>query len=295
MGYDPRQNVSPKDRETRKRRPTFFTEIDFRIVWREQQTELRIQIDSKDARMLVLSRKEDQKVVIPGLDISISVLSCPSSGVKLGFEAPREIRICRDELERSVSLSDMGSLQKLVDEKVSSYPSELRHGVRDQFNVVVMALRTLIDDIESGSINGVENVISSIQQRLGSLRSTLDDSDAYVLVVEDHDNERELLAEILRMNGYRVATARDGIEAMSYLEKSGPPAFILVDMEMPRCNGNDLVRQLREKADFSDVRVYVVSGSPESEYDLAPGYISGWYTKPLSAHKLIDDMSSVSP
>ena len=180
-------------------------------------------------------------------------------------------------------------------DKVSSYPSELRHGVRDQFNVIFMALQTLIDDIESGTLNGSDSLINNIQQRLSSLQSTPNDSDAYVLVVEDQDNERELLAEILRMNGYSVATARDGIEAMNYLEESesGPPAFILVDMQMPRCDGNDLVRQLSEKAEFSDVRVYVVSGSPESEYDLGPDFISGWYTKPLSAHKLIDAMSSV--
>ena len=49
--------------------------------------------------MLVLSRKEDQRVLIPGLDIAIKVIRCKNASVTLGFEAPSEVRIARDELE----------------------------------------------------------------------------------------------------------------------------------------------------------------------------------------------------
>ena len=97
------------------------------------------------------------------------------------------------------------------------------------------------------------------------------------------------------MNGYLVATASDGVEAMEYLEKHGAPAFILVDMEMPRCDGEELVRKIRESVELAGVRVYVISGSDENEYDVVSGSVSKWYTKPLEPSTLISEMSMPSP
>lgn len=245
--------------------------------------------------MLVLSRKEGQRVEIPGLDISIKVLRCKGSSVAIGFEAPPEIKIIRDELDPGVSVKDVKSLREFLDKRVSSYPSEERHDIRDQFNTVTMALQMLLDDIDSGELQDIDAVFDSICGRLSALRSTPNDKDAFVLVVEDQENERELLAGILRMNGYLVATASDGVEALEYLEKHGAPAFILVDMEMPRCDGEELVRKIRESVELAGVRVYVISGSDENEYDVVSGSVSKWYTKPLEPSTLISEMSMPSP
>ena len=240
--------------------------------------------------MLVLSRKEDQKVVIPGLDVSIKVLRCKGSSVTLGFDAPPEIRIIRDELDAGISVKDP-ALHQFMDQKVLNYPEQQRHDVRDQFNVVSMALQMLLDDIETGELNDIDEVFDSICKRLGSLKPTNNDDDAYALVVEDQPNERELLAGILRMNGYRVATASDGIEALEYLENNGKPAFILVDMHLPRCDGAELLRQIRESVELTGVRVYVVSGCKEEDCDVNPESIDGWYTKPLVPQKLIEALA----
>ena len=231
--------------------------------------------------MLVLARKEDQKVVIPSIDVAIKVIRCKGSMVTLGFDAPPEIRIMRDELDPGLSVKDP-ALGQFMEAKVNGYPEQLRHDVRDQFNLVSMTLQMLIDEIESGKLKDVPAVFESICERLTSLKATKNDENAFVLVVEDQPNERELLAGILRMNDYRVATACDGIEALDYLENHGTPAFILIDMHLPRCDGAELVRQIRESVELAGVRVYVVSGSDESEWDLAPESVDGWYTKPLS-------------
>jgi len=241
--------------------------------------------------MLVLSRKEDQKVLIPALDISIKVIRCKGSSVTLGFDAPPEIRIARDEIESGVPVDDP-AFAKLMEEKVLSYPDEQRHEVRDQFNIVSMALQILRDDIESGELKSVSEVFESVCQRLSKLKSTSNDSDAFALVVEDQANERELLAGILRMNGYRVATASDGNEALKYLEENPAPAFILVDMHMPGCDGVELVRRIRSSVELKNIRVYVVSGSNRDECDLAPESVDGWYTKPLAPLKLIKAMAN---
>ncbi len=243
--------------------------------------------------MLVLSRKEDQKVLIPGLDIAIKVIRCKNASVTLGFEAPPEIRIARDELEPGVSVTDP-ELAKFLQSKIQSYPSDQRHDIRDQYNVVSMALQMLLDEIDSGELTDVNDVFDSVCKRLTPLKATPNDSDAFVLVVEDDLNERELLAGILRMNGYLVATASNGKEAMKFLEEHETPAFILVDMHMPGGNGADLVREIRNSVDFKDVRVYVVSGMDKEESGLSLESVDGWYAKPLAPQKLIRAMSQAS-
>jgi len=51
--------------------------------------------------MLVLSRRENEQIVFPSLDITVNVASCTNKYVRLGIEAPRQIRIVRGELDLS--------------------------------------------------------------------------------------------------------------------------------------------------------------------------------------------------
>ena len=240
--------------------------------------------------MLVLSRRKDQQIVIPGLDMTIKVLRCKSSGVTLGFDAPPEIRIVRDELDSGFEIGD-SCLDDFIQEKVSSLPKSKRHAFRDQINVLLMALQTVLEDIEDGELSQTEDIFECIQQRLNKVQSSQDDDDAFVLVVEDQPNERELLASILRMKGYRVATASDGVEALDYLATNGKPSFVLVDMELPRCNGAQLIEKIRETTELSDIRVYVVSGSDRDDCDVSDESVDGWYTKPLRPVELLNAMS----
>ena len=93
------------------------------------------------------------------------------------------------------------------------------------------------------------------------------------------------------MKGYRVATASDGVEALDYLATNGKPSFVLVDMELPRCNGAQLIEKIRETTELSDIRVYVVSGSDRDDCDVSDESVDGWYTKPLRPVELLNAMS----
>jgi carbon storage regulator len=48
--------------------------------------------------MLVLTRRLGQKVLLPGLNVSIRIVSCKGKGVRLGIEAPPEVLVWREEL-----------------------------------------------------------------------------------------------------------------------------------------------------------------------------------------------------
>jgi CheY-like chemotaxis protein len=86
-----------------------------------------------------------------------------------------------------------------------------------------------------------------------------------ILVVEDEPAIRALLVEFLRGEGYAVAVARDGQEALHLLEAAGPaerPGVVLLDMMLPRMDGAELLRQMRARG--LTVPVVAMSASHEA-------------------------------
>jgi two-component system cell cycle response regulator DivK len=68
---------------------------------------------------------------------------------------------------------------------------------------------------------------------------------ALILVVEDNEPTRELVAAALEGAGYRVAPAADGREALHHLEGGPSPDLILLDMLMPGLDGWHFLERLR--------------------------------------------------
>src|SRR5690242_5374004 len=73
---------------------------------------------------------------------------------------------------------------------------------------------------------------------------------AHILVVEDDADVREALVDVLEAEGFSVAMAEDGAQALDYLGGAAPrPALILLDLMMPNMNGLQFrEEQLKEPA-----------------------------------------------
>ena len=74
-----------------------------------------------------------------------------------------------------------------------------------------------------------------------------------VLVVDDSLTVRRVTQRMLLRDGYRVVLAKDGLEALERLAEQRP-AVVLSDIEMPRMDGFDLVRNIRSDARLRDAR-----------------------------------------
>lgn len=75
-----------------------------------------------------------------------------------------------------------------------------------------------------------------------------------LLIVDDNDDSRDILALILGMNGFETLQARDGLEALEQA-RAHRPNVIVTDIFMPRLDGIDFTRRLREDVALSAIPV----------------------------------------
>ena len=98
-----------------------------------------------------------------------------------------------------------------------------------------------------------------------------------ILLVEDDELDVELALRAFRENGLgdRVAVARDGEQAMQWLDSSHPvPRLVIADLRMPRMGGLDLLRQMRHDPRLAHIPVVVLSSS-RYPHDLRESYRLG--------------------
>src|SRR5271169_1763576 len=106
-----------------------------------------------------------------------------------------------------------------------------------------------------------------------------------VLIVEDEENERSGLAEIVSSWGYRVETARDGVEG---LEKATQwsPSIVITDLKMPRMGGMELVERLVELSQDIVVVIVTAQGTIESAVQAMRMGAYDYITKPIDTNRL---------
>jgi CheY-like chemotaxis protein len=80
-----------------------------------------------------------------------------------------------------------------------------------------------------------------------------------VLVVDDDDDVREALAELLLEDGFAVRTASDGREALGVLAEHGPVDVVLLDLTMPVMDGRAFLAARAQSPDIAAIPVVVLS------------------------------------
>ena len=73
-----------------------------------------------------------------------------------------------------------------------------------------------------------------------------------ILVVEDEDESRQVLMQILELEGFKAVGASNGAEAMDYLHTSDLPCLIILDLLMPVMDGRQFRAALLRVADLAD-------------------------------------------
>ncbi len=108
----------------------------------------------------------------------------------------------------------------------------------------------------------------------------------YVLLVEDNDDIREMMALALQLAGARVMCAANGREALAVLKGRPVPNLILLDLMMPVMNGWELSAALQRDETLAKVPIIVISAMGEA--GAAGLHPAEFMSKPVDIDHLID-------
>jgi CheY-like chemotaxis protein len=112
-------------------------------------------------------------------------------------------------------------------------------------------------------------------------------SQSVILVVEDEEESRETLRELLELEGYTVKTAADGRAALAVLETI-EPCVVLLDLVMPVMDGWQVIDRLRADGRLGRMNVLVITSAKHRAPPDLPVL-----EKPLNLDKLIRQVDAV--
>jgi CheY-like chemotaxis protein len=113
-----------------------------------------------------------------------------------------------------------------------------------------------------------------------------------VLVVDDDEAVRRVLADLVASQGYIVFEASDGHDAWQML-LSCPADVVVSDLQMPHCDGRELCRRIRNHPSMCHVRVLIVTGCAESA-DTFQIHCDCVLLKPISVPALLHELERMS-
>jgi type II secretory ATPase GspE/PulE/Tfp pilus assembly ATPase PilB-like protein/ActR/RegA family two-component response regulator len=108
-----------------------------------------------------------------------------------------------------------------------------------------------------------------------------------VLLVDDEDQLRRVMKDLLEREGYTVAEARDGVQALDQVDKFGPDVVVL-DLNLPGLDGYGVLSHLRSRPATADVPVVVLTakGDEDNEVRVFELGADDFLTKPFRARAL---------
>ncbi len=107
-----------------------------------------------------------------------------------------------------------------------------------------------------------------------------------ILLVDDDEDARQVLGLVLRSAGHEVEEAVDGLDAVEKLRAGSCPSLVLLDMMMPRLDGEGFLRAMREDACMARTQVWLLSGHREARKQAQELGAAGCLVKPVELEQL---------
>jgi CheY-like chemotaxis protein len=108
-----------------------------------------------------------------------------------------------------------------------------------------------------------------------------------ILVVDDDADIVEALRDALSDEGYAVAIARDGLEALDQLARSARPCVIVLDYMMPRCDGPTFRRKQRADPALAAIPVVLLTADARVQDKAMELAVDAYLRKPIDLDELL--------
>ena len=208
----------------------------------------------------------------------------------------------RDEQVAEIKSSNSMVLLKSGTQRIALHVDEL---IKNQEIVLKPAGRQLVrvSGIVGATVLGNGQVVLIINPVLLALRANLSPLHAsatatrvvaaeipaaLIMVVDDSLTVRQFTSRLLQRAGYRVATAKDGVDALHQIQQTRPD-LLLLDIEMPRMDGFALTKQLREDAATATIPIVIITSRTADKhraYALALG-ANAFFGKPYQEEEML--------
>jgi len=115
---------------------------------------------------------------------------------------------------------------------------------------------------------------------------------ARVLVIEDAEDVRQLIVDVLTMMDHTPIEARDGLAGVQ-AALSDRPDLIVMDLMMPAASGESALQFIRGTPQIADLPVLVVSAHSDIRQIASQGGADAWLSKPVEIQKLRDQIAKL--
>jgi two-component system, chemotaxis family, chemotaxis protein CheY len=116
-----------------------------------------------------------------------------------------------------------------------------------------------------------------------------------ILVVDDSPTVRQQVGNVLRLAGFDIAEAVDGIDGAAKIREDRSIAAVLCDVNMPRLNGMDMLEEVKRDPKNAALPIVMLTtdGQPEHIARARKCGAKGWIIKPFKAELLVAAVSKL--
>jgi len=116
----------------------------------------------------------------------------------------------------------------------------------------------------------------------------------YLLVVDDSPSVRRVVGNMLKQHGWQVQTARDGVEALEMITNEAPAA-VLLDIEMPRMDGYELMATVRAQEQYRTLPLVILTSRAAAKHKQRAMQLgaSAYVVKPYQDEELLNTLNAL--
>lgn len=115
-----------------------------------------------------------------------------------------------------------------------------------------------------------------------------------IFLIDDDANIRDVLGMILSSKGHSISEAADGLDALAQLRGGARPDLVIVDMMMPRIDGQAVIEAMRGDPSLAAIPVIVLSGHQSACDQAARLGAAGCLVKPVELSDLLDTVARIA-
>ena len=116
-----------------------------------------------------------------------------------------------------------------------------------------------------------------------------------VFLIDDSATMLMSLKQTLEMSGFKVDTAKDGLEGFNKIKAGFKPDLIITDINMPNMNGLDFIKSARSVLRFTPILALTTESQATKRDEAKKNGATGWLVKPISGPDLLGVIKQVIP